>query len=231
MELRALTISTDYTYKDELQAACLAKNIIADYTKSMTEAIEMLAITDYCVIVIRGDTIDYKDGLKVLRRMKKMPILVFSFNELDDEASAAEDDVHLFLITSFNAEFLIKICSAMAKLYIEMREDMPVNTPPAVLTCRYLYLFIEEHQVFYKDISITLTKKEFDLLRYFMLNKGITLKYGQIYDNVWGNDRDVEANALHRLIGRLRKKLRCESEAEDFITSVWEVGYRFGLVK
>ena len=88
---------------------------------------------------------------------------------------------------------------------------------------------VETHQVFLQSEKITLTKKEFDLLRYFMINAGLVLTYEQIYNHVWKDDNSYNSHdILHSLIRRLRCKLKSETTADDYISSVWGTGYKFG---
>lgn len=80
----------------------------------------------------------------------------------------------------------------------------------------------------YRDRSeINLTTKEYDLLYLLVMNKGNVLTYGQIYQNVWGEEAlGNENNAVKCHIRNLRDKLyTAVSDAPFAIRCIREVGY------
>ena len=228
MVYKVLIVSGDYTYKNDLQAACLSRNINMDYTKSMTEAIEMIEKTDYCLVVIRADTIDDAESLKIMRETKKMPILLLSYTKPGDKISVLQTGSQVFVITPYSVDSLAEKCMVLAKYYSQKKYSA-VNITPTVLTYEHLIMMVETHQVFLKGEKITLTKMEFDLLEYFMTNIGFVLTYEQIYNHIWKDDNSFNSsNVLHSLIRRLRDKLKSEPDSDDYITAVWGTGYKFG---
>lgn len=82
------------------------------------------------------------------------------------------------------------------------------------------------HAVYIKDKELMLTPKEYDLLVYFINNKGIALSREQLLNNVWnydylGNDRTIDTH-----IKMLRNNLK---EYRDLITTVRGMGYKFEI--
>lgn len=80
----------------------------------------------------------------------------------------------------------------------------------------------------YRDrCKIDLTTKEYDLLYLLVMNKGHVLTYGQIYQNVWGEDTlGNENNAVKCHIRNLRDKLYAAVPDAPFaIRCIWKVGY------
>lgn len=79
---------------------------------------------------------------------------------------------------------------------------------------------------FYKNgEEIQLTKKEYNLLEYFLLNKEIVLSREKILENVWGYEYDGEEKIIDVYINILRKKI--ENDGERYINSVRGFGYIF----
>jgi len=226
---KVLIVSGDYTYKNDLQAACLSRNINMDYTKSMTDAIKMIEKTNYCLVVIRADTIDDAESLKIMRETKKMPILLLSYTKPGDKISVLQTGSQVFVITLYSVNSLAEKCVVLAKYYYSHKNYDEDYNAPTVLTYEHLIMMFETHQVFLKGEKITLTRKEFDLLEYFMTNIGFVLTYEQIYNHIWKNDNSFNSNnVLHSLIRRLRDKLKSEPDSNDYITAVWGTGYKFG---
>ena len=228
MIYKVLVVSGDYSHKDDLQAACLSRNIVMDYTKSMTEAIEMLEKADYCLAIIRSDMIDDEESIKIMRQMKKIPALLLSYIKPGDKISVLQNGSHVFVITPYSINYLAEKCTALAKYY-SRRKVTAVHALPTILAYGHLIMLAETHQVFLRGEKITLTKKEFDLLKYFMTNIGLVLTYEQIYNYVWKNDNSYNSHDIvHSLIRRLRHKLKGKSDSDDYITVVWGTGYKFG---
>ena len=73
--------------------------------------------------------------------------------------------------------------------------------------------------------EISLTKKEFDLLLFFIRNKNIALFRDKIYENIWESDYLGDSRTVDLHVQRLRKKLNWENR----IASVYKVGYRLEL--
>jgi DNA-binding response OmpR family regulator len=73
--------------------------------------------------------------------------------------------------------------------------------------------------------SIDLSFKEFELLTYFMENKGIALSREKILNNVWNYDYFGDARTIDTHVKKLRSKM---GEKGDLIKTVWGMGYKLG---
>jgi two-component system phosphate regulon response regulator PhoB len=82
----------------------------------------------------------------------------------------------------------------------------------------------ERHRCFVEGDEITLTAKEFDLLRSLMERPGRVMTRDQLLDDVWGTDIAVTSRTIDTHLKRLREKL---GKASDLIETVRGVGYRF----
>ena len=232
MDRRMLLVTCDHAYKEEFIKISLQRSIVVDHVETMNEALKKMAKNEYLLLTICADNVNHLSELNTVHHFREMPILLFSCSEPNtiDPIPALQNGAQVYLISPLNIEYVVETCAAMALFYerIKTREHF---IEPMILTYGYLHMSTTTHQVFLKGINITLTKKEFDLLQYFVLNKGLVLTYEQIYNNVWGWTADHsydDYNVIHRLVSRLRKKLQCVPEVADYITSIWEVGYKFG---
>src|SRR5699024_3043997 len=90
-----------------------------------------------------------------------------------------------------------------------------------------LILDLEERQVSVDGQPISLNRKEFDILNYFLLNKSRLVTKTALAEHVWGDNIDQADNFdfIYYQIKNLRKKLR-ESGADIEIEAVYGVGYR-----
>ena len=79
-----------------------------------------------------------------------------------------------------------------------------------------------KHQVTIADKQVELTYKEYELLKYLVMNRGIVLKRSQIMDRIWGMDYELESRTLDMHIKTLRSKL---GDYGARIRTVRNVGY------
>ena len=181
MELKMLIVSGDYAYKDDFQKASLKRNVIVEYAKTMNDAIDLLVKSEYSLVVIRTDTIDYMSGLSTMREIRQMPIILISYNEPSNNIDTIQDGARIFLLTPYSIDYLVEASAAMARYYSNLK-DSKKYVNPTVFFYKHLILVSETHQVFFKEMKIRLTKKEFDLLKYFIANRGTALSYEQIHN-------------------------------------------------
>ena len=80
------------------------------------------------------------------------------------------------------------------------------------------------HIVKINDEEIELSYKEFELLTYFVDNKGIALSREKILNNVWNYDYFGDARTIDTHVKKLRKKL---GDKGDYIKTIWGMGYKF----
>ena len=80
------------------------------------------------------------------------------------------------------------------------------------------------HIVKINDEEIELSFKEFELLTYFVDNKGIALSREKILNNVWNYDYFGDARTIDTHVKKLRKKL---GDKGDYIKTIWGMGYKF----
>ena len=82
-------------------------------------------------------------------------------------------------------------------------------------------------QVWLKGEEISLTTKEFELLRFLIRSEGKVLPRETILDKVWGYDYYGTSRTIDNFINRLRQKIGEDSDCPRFIVTVRGVGYRF----
>ncbi|MBO5523230.1 MAG: response regulator transcription factor [Roseburia sp.] len=91
------------------------------------------------------------------------------------------------------------------------------------LSCGDIILDNDKHAVYTAGELCELTFKEFELLKYMMLNQGIVLSRDKIMDQVWGFDYEGESRTVDMHIKTLRQKLGASG---SLIKTVRNVGYR-----
>lgn len=163
-----------------------------------------------------------KNGYEVLAELRKKniqtPVLILTAKDsLEDKITGFQKGADDYLTKPFYREELIMRVKALLK--------------------RSLGLF-DENQIVYKNISCNLATKEvtvddnvlpiqgkeFDLLVYFIQNKGVILTKEQIFDRIWGFDSDTTITVVEVYMSHLRKHLKPTS-ADQLFKTLRNVGY------
>lgn len=83
----------------------------------------------------------------------------------------------------------------------------------------------KKHKVYSNDCEVELTYKEYEILKYLILNRGIAVTRGQLLNTVWGYDNESDSRTVDSHILTLRKKL---GESGALIETIRNVGYKLG---
>jgi DNA-binding response OmpR family regulator len=78
------------------------------------------------------------------------------------------------------------------------------------------------------ETPIVLTRKEYEMLLYFIANKGKVISKNAIAEHLWGDEMDMHDNFdfIYTHIKNLRRKI-IDAGGKDYLTSVYGVGYKF----
>lgn len=96
----------------------------------------------------------------------------------------------------------------------------------SMLTSGELLVDLSQRRIFYRDIEIEVSKREFELIEFLLTNAGQVFDRERIYERIWGYDAEGSTDVIKEHIRRIRAKLR-EATGEDYIETVWGVGYRW----
>ncbi|MCM1315670.1 MAG: response regulator transcription factor [Prevotella sp.] len=91
-----------------------------------------------------------------------------------------------------------------------------------------IILNVADETVTKSGLPVSVTSKEFELLRLLIENKGQTLNKDFIFNRIWGIDSDSELQTLTVHIKWLRQKIENDPKNPEKILTVWGKGYRWG---
>jgi two-component system, OmpR family, response regulator len=162
------------------------------------------------------------DGLEVTRRLRadgiNTPVLFLTARESTEDKVAAlslgGDD---YMTKPFSlAEIVARIRAILRRTGGEVAADSRLRFAD-------IELDDDTHQVWRSGTSIHLTAKEFNLLRFFMLNPRRVLAKSQIVDRVWHYDFDGDYNVVETYVSYLRRKL--DKHGPPLLQTIRLVGY------
>ena len=146
------------------------------------------------------------NGTYVCEQVRKFPELYGKPFIIALTADTSQESVNRNL--ELGCDHYIKKPFDTEELLIRLRKfikRLPQNKE--VIIYENIKLFLSNKTVIYNDEFVDLSKNEFELLYYFIINKGLLLTRINILDNVWKENLDISDKAVDQCLKRLRKKL------------------------
>lgn len=176
-----------------------------------------LAVVDVMLPVEDGFSITKK--LRCNHEYKDMPIVI---------VTAKDSEVDY--VTGFDCgadDYISKPFSVM--IFLSRIKAVLRRTSSRDERLLYEYASIrlddKKHKVYSFDKEVELTYKEYEILKYLILNKGIAVTREQLLNTVWGYNSDSESRTVDSHMLTLRKKL---GESGSLIETIRNVGYKLG---
>jgi two-component system KDP operon response regulator KdpE len=164
---------------------------------------------------------DGKAVITAIREWSKLPIIVLSGQSEDaDVVEALNLGANDYVTKPFNVEVLL------ARINAGLRSAAIQETGESILQNGSLRMDLVRHEVFLGDDCISFTPKEYDLLRYLLVNCGKMLLHKDILKTVWGAAHGEDIAYLRVYIGQLREKIEKNPSSPVFIKTEPGIGYR-----
>ncbi len=167
------------------------------------------------------------DGTGILKKLKQNPktkdlsvIMATAKGQEYDKIQNLDLGADDYLVKPFG------MLEMVSRIKAVLRRTTPKKA--SIITIKGITINLEEHTVSSDNIRITLTYKEYELLKLFMTNPGIVFAREQIFERVWGADFMGESRTVDMHIRTLRQKIEPYA---SLIESVRNVGYRLEVNK
>ena len=161
------------------------------------------------------------DGWEVCREIRKnskVPIIMLTARgDERDELLGFELGVDEYISKPFSPKILV------ARVEAILRRTGKSAQENEVLDVGGIHLDKAAHMVEIDGRSVDLSYKEFELLTYFMENRGIALSREKILNNVWNYDYFGDARTIDTHVKKLRSKL---GDKGELIKTIWGMGYK-----
>jgi two-component system, OmpR family, KDP operon response regulator KdpE len=168
---------------------------------------------------------DGKEVIEKIRSWSNMPILVLTARAEDTNAAEVlnmgADD---YITKPFSAEVLL------ARIHANLRKWAVKEIGEPDIVYGPIKMDLVRHEVFIDENKVSFTPKEYDLLRFFMVNRGRMLTHKQILKEVWGPAHVDDTQYLRVYVGQVRDKLEVRSGLGKSIVSESGIGYRMDMV-
>lgn len=189
---------------------------------SAAEALALLPKTPSLIILdINMPDIDGLELCRTIRDHVSCPILFVTARITEqDKINGLQYGGDDYITKPFSLKEL------SARIAAHLRRDERSRTNTSVLVSGELLVNLSQHRIFYRDMEIDVSKREFEIIEFLITNAGQVFDRERIYERVWGYDAEGSADVLKEHIRRIRAKLH-EVTGQDYIETVWGVGYKW----
>ncbi len=157
------------------------------------------------------------DVCKEIRETSKVPIIMLTAKgEESDELQGFNIGADEYISKPFSPKILVARVEAILRRAGKKDEE--------VLEIGGIKIDRLGHQVLVDEKEVELSYKEFELLTYFIENKGIALSREKILNHVWNYDYFGDARTIDTHVKKLRSKL---GQKGEYIKTIWGMGYKF----
>jgi DNA-binding response OmpR family regulator len=200
------------------------ENYLCEAVFDFEHAIEKINLYHYDCIIVDISLPD-GSGLNIIRALKENKsetgiIIISARNALDDKVTGLEIGADDYLTKPFYLPEL----NARIKSIIRRRSFGGVNE----IVFNDLRVLPDKMEVSVNGDVLSLTRKEYDLLVFFLSNRDRVLTRESIAEHLWGDEMDMadSFDFIYTHIKNLRKKIM-EKGGDDYIKTIYGMGYKF----
>ncbi|MCU7616639.1 response regulator transcription factor [Chryseobacterium sp. PBS4-4] len=222
--MKILIIEDEVELAKSIAEYLSVENYLCEFAATFSEAMSKIEIFQYDCILL-DITLPDGNGLKILEELKKEQkqdgvIIISAKNALDDKIRGLQIGADDYLTKPFHLSELT------ARIYSVIRRKQFSNTN--VVTQKELQIDLLAKTVSVNNEIIALTKKEFDLLVYFIGNKNRVISKSTLAEHLSGDFADMLENHdfVYAHVKNLKKKLY-DAGCDHYLKTVYGTGYKW----
>jgi len=214
-EIELLIVVSNYLVKE---------NYICELAESFQKANEKLSVFKYDVILLDIGLPD-GNGLDLIKTIKKHNlqaglIILSAKNSLDDKINGLDLGADDYMTKPFQLSEL----NSRIKAVLRRRQ----HNGSSVLEFNEISILPDSKLVRVFDKKISLTKKEYEMLMYFIVNKNRVLTKEAIAEHLWEDNIELadSYDFIYTHLNNIRRKIK-EAKGKDYIKTIYGMGYKF----
>ncbi|MBP1996980.1 response regulator transcription factor [Paenibacillus eucommiae] len=235
-EVRVLIAEDEKEISDLLKKYLQRELYKVDVAADGEEALRLFGINSYSLVIL--DLMMPKmDGIEVCRRLRNktnVPILMITAKDQEIEKilglSIGADD---YITKPFSINEVVARVKALIRRYLILGSDgqhvdeETKGKNETKLGFKGISIDLRAYTAHIAGEEITLTAKEFELLKFFMNHPDQVFTKTQLFRNVWDSSYIEDDNTVMVHIRKLRMKVEADPSNPKFIQTVWGIGYKF----
>ena len=225
--MKLLIIEDERDLSDSIYAYLEKQQFTCETAYDYYDALDKIALNEYSCIIL-DIMLPHGSGLELLRILKKQKktdgvLIISAKNSLEDKVDGLQIGADDYLPKPFHlAELGARVAAIIRRRSFYGQTRIALDCLTLDLSDRTLRGPDDE--------EIALTRKEYDLLIYFVSNKNRVVTKEAIAEHLWGDGIDMAYNYdfIYSHIKNLRKKL-LQAGCPDYIKAVYGMGYKFTI--
>lgn len=224
--MKILIIEDEKPLSDAIVEYLDGEGHLCEVVYNFQDAVEKIELYLYDCMVVDINLPD-GSGLDLIRLLKKKAIpggiiVVSARNSLDNRIEGLEIGADHYLTKPFHlAELNAHLKSIHRRISYNGSNELILNE---------IKLIPDEHRAFVLDKELVLTKKEYELLMFFISNKNKVITKAGLAEHLWGDYMDSadSYDFIYTHIKNLRREL-LKKGCNDYIKTIYGLGYKFDL--
>jgi len=222
-----LVVDDEESYRDALSIALDREGFSVITAADGAEALAAFD-RDHPVLVLLDVMLPKMSGIDICREIRSrssVPIIMVTAKNAEiDTVVGLEVGADDYITKPFSLrELVARVRALLRRAPIDSVRPTDVD----LIEVGAVRLDAARHEVFVNDELTPLTRKEFELLEFFLLNADRVLTRDQLIDRVWGSDYYGDTKTLDVHVKRLRAKIEAEPANPERLITVRGVGYRY----
>lgn len=222
--MKILIIEDEPELLKEIESYLLKENYVCEVAGNFNDASEKLQLYHYDIAII-DITLPGGSGLTLIQILKKISrdtgiLIISAKNSLDDKLTGLETGADDYITKPFHlAELNARVKAIIRRKKFGGAMEIIHNE---------IKINSEERAVYINNNGLQLTRKEYELLHFFIANKNRLLTRESIAEHLWGDNIDLADNFdfIYTHINNLRKKILAAG-GTDYLKTVYGMGYKF----
>lgn len=202
MDYKVLIVEDDKSIREYLQMELSHEGCTVTEASDGRIALEKALSSEFDIILL-DIMLPYVNGVEVCRKIREkssVPIIMLTAKgDVSDKVLGLDSGANDYLTKPFEIEELFARMRAATRNSGSSEEKK--------LCCKNLEMCLETHRVTICGREVNLTKREFDLLEQFLMNKNLVLSRDRLLQNVWEFDYIGDSNVVDVTVRNLRTKL------------------------
>ncbi len=202
----------------------IKESYICELAENFRNANEKLSIFEYDLILLDIGLPD-GNGLEILKKIKSQQvksgvIIISAKNSLDDKIMGLDLGADDYLTKPFQLSELNSRIKAVLR-----RRQFNGNS---IITINEIAINTDSKSISVCGKEIPFTKKEYDLILYFIINRNRVLTKMAIAEHLWDDNIDMASNFdfIYTHLNNIRKKIE-KAGGKDYIQTIYGMGYKF----
>lgn len=222
--MKILIIEDELELLKEIESYLSKERYVCEVANNFNEANEKLCLYHYDIAIV-DITLPGGSGLNLIESLKKQNsdtgiLIISAKNSLDDKLTGLEIGADDYITKPFHlAELNARVKALLRRRKFEGVTEIVFNE---------IKINPEDKVVAVNNNKLRLTKKEYDLLQFFIANKNRLLTKESIAEHLWGDNIDLADNFdfIYTHINNLRKKI-VAAGGTDYLQTIYGMGYKY----